>query len=124
MPAEKSIGTILHCIKTIKILVMLTTIKTKIMCWVIDTVTPIISIFYHPQKWPYTISGLLQMPDESLGKQTALLLQQQHFSFIPKYESNDCKHVLLDYKMDGLGESRMVFFTLGNKSFITCITIV
>jgi ubiquinone biosynthesis protein Coq4 len=105
---------------------MMNNAKTKLMYWLVDKIAPVASLFYHPPTWNHTIDNLLQLPDNTLGKQTALLLKKKQLTFVPKYESHDFKHVLLDYEMDGLGETRMVFFAFGNgnRSFITCISMI
>lgn len=60
---------------------------------------------------------LLNLPDGTLGKETAILLKESKFELIPSYESHDFKHVLLNYPMTGLGEVRMQFFALGNGNY-------
>jgi ubiquinone biosynthesis protein Coq4 len=60
------------------------------------------------------MKDLLNAGTGTLGKETALILKEQHYDLIPHYESHDIKHVLLEYPMNALGEVRMQFFALGN----------
>ncbi|WP_157560225.1 hypothetical protein U8527_05535 [Kordia algicida OT-1] len=52
-----------------------------------------------------------------MGKEIANCLDHHQLNLVPKYESHDLKHVLLDYKMTAEGEIRMQAFMLGNGNY-------
>ncbi len=60
------------------------------------------------------VVALSKMEEGTLGKSVANCLKQHKITLVPKYESHDLKHVLLDYKMTPEGEIRMQAFMIGN----------
>ena len=40
-----------------------------------------------------------------------------NFKLLKNYERHDCKHIILQYEMDEVGEARMQFYFLGNKHY-------
>ena len=65
--------------------------------------------FYHNK-----VLKLHESPEGTLGKAVANCLDDHDLSLVPKYESHDLKHVLLDYKMTPEDEIRMQAFMIGN----------
>lgn len=77
------------------------------------------SIEYFSNMKPYhrKVAELRQMEKGSLGKEIADCLDQYDLSLVPKFESHDLKHVLLDYKMTPEDEIRMQAFMIGNGNY-------
>ena len=78
---------------------------------------PLIGKLRPKSKFPYTIEQLLTLPDNTLGKDLAIYLQKMNFQLLPNYERHDCKHIILQYEMDEVGEARMQFYFLGNRHY-------
>ena len=78
---------------------------------------PAITKFRNNPLFPYTMEELLQFPDHTLGKDLALYLQKKGFKLLRNYERHDCKHIILQYEMDEVGEARMQFYFLGNRHY-------
>ena len=57
------------------------------------------------------------LPDGTLGNDIAKCLEKNGLRLVPKYESHDLKHVLLDFKMTPVDEIRMQAFMLGNGNY-------
>ena len=60
---------------------------------------------------------LLKLPDGTLGKDIADCLWKNDLRLVPKYESHDLKHILLEFKMTPVDEIRMQAFMLGNGNY-------
>jgi hypothetical protein len=60
---------------------------------------------------------LHELPDGTLGKDIANCLETNNLRLVPKYESHDLKHVLLDFNMTTVDEIRMQAFMLGNRNY-------
>jgi ubiquinone biosynthesis protein Coq4 len=73
----------------------------------------------------YSHEELHQFPDGTLGKDLANHLSKHNFSLLKNYERHDCKHLILGFPMDELGEASMQFYLLGTKhySFPTLLTV-
>jgi len=56
-------------------------------------------------------------PEGTLGKDIATCLESHGLRLVPRYESHDLKHVLLDFKMTPVDEIRMQAFMLGNGNY-------
>ena len=78
---------------------------------------PVTTKFRKRPKFPYTMEQLNQFPANTLGKDLAEYLQKKNFQLQPTYERHDCKHIILQYEMDEVGEARMQFYFLGNKHY-------
>lgn len=78
---------------------------------------PLIGKIRKKPKFPYSMEQLLQLPDNTLGKDLALYLQKMNFKLLANYERHDCKHIILQYEMDEVGEARMQFYFLGNRHY-------
>lgn len=63
------------------------------------------------------VSELRKLENGTLGKEIADCLDEHHLTLVPKYESHDLKHVLLDYKMTAEDEIRMQAFMVGNGNY-------
>ncbi len=65
------------------------------------------------------------LPKGTLGKEIANCLQENKLRLVPKFESHDLKHVLLDFKMTPVDEIRMQAFMLGNGNYsLPCFAII
>jgi hypothetical protein len=60
---------------------------------------------------------LKALPDGTLGNDIARCLEKNGLRLVPKYESHDLKHVLLDFEMTPVDEIRMQAFMLGNGNY-------
>ncbi|WP_310993160.1 hypothetical protein [Aequorivita marina] len=67
---------------------------------------------YHQQ-----VDKLRKLKNGTLGKEIANCLDDHKLTLVPKYESHDLKHVLLDYKMTAEDEIRMQAFMIGNGNY-------
>jgi hypothetical protein len=67
---------------------------------------------YHQQ-----VDELRKLENGTLGKEIANCLDDHKLTLVPKYESHDLKHVLLDYKMTAEDEIRMQAFMIGNGNY-------
>jgi hypothetical protein len=67
---------------------------------------------YHTQ-----VDELRELEKGTLGKEIATCLDNHKLTLVPKYESHDLKHVLLDYKMTAEDEIRMQAFMIGNRNY-------
>ncbi len=65
--------------------------------------------------FPFSLDGLRNFPQGSLGHSVAMFLDAHHFAFIPNYETHDIRHVLYDYPMTLEGEVQMMAFQAGCK---------
>ncbi|WP_298516652.1 hypothetical protein [uncultured Kordia sp.] len=63
------------------------------------------------------VDTLRKFEDGTLGKEIATCLDAHELTLVPKYESHDLKHVLLDYKMTAEDEIRMQAFMIGNGNY-------
>lgn len=74
----------------------------------------LIESFSNMEPYHEKVVELNKLQDGTLGKAVANCLKDHNIRLVPKYESHDLKHVLLDYKMTPEGEIRMQAFMLGN----------
>lgn len=77
----------------------------------------IINCFYDMGKYRNNVTELSKMNRGSLGKEIADCLEVNGLTLVPKFESHDLKHVLLDYKMTPVGEIRLQAFMIGNGNY-------
>lgn len=63
------------------------------------------------------VAWLRGLPEGTLGKDIADCLEDNKLSLVPKYESHDLKHVLLNFKMTPVDEIRMQAFMIGNGNY-------
>ena len=63
------------------------------------------------------VKELRTYEEGTLGKEIANCLDHHHLNLVPKYESHDLKHVLLNYDMTAEGEIRLQAFMLGNGNY-------
>ncbi len=63
------------------------------------------------------ILDLRKCKKDTLGKEIANCLDTYGLNLVPKFESHDLKHVLLEYKMTPEGEIRMQAFMIGNGNY-------
>ena len=80
---------------------------------------------YDTTPYQLKLDKLALLPDGSLGKDIYNCLITNHLRFVPRYESHDLKHVLLNFKMTPEDEIRMQAFMLGNGNFtFPCLAIL
>tara|TARA_B110000211_G_C14022845_1_gene528468 strand:- start:369 stop:839 length:471 start_codon:yes stop_codon:yes gene_type:complete len=63
------------------------------------------------------VSKIRKLENGTVGKAIADSLDNSKMTLIPKYESHDLKHVLLDYNMTEEGEIRLQAFMVGNGNY-------
>ncbi|KUJ61955.1 hypothetical protein AR687_10380 [Flavobacteriaceae bacterium CRH] len=63
------------------------------------------------------VSDLRKLKNGTLGKQIADCLDNNNWTLVPKYESHDLKHILLNYQMTAEDEIRMQAFMVGNGNY-------
>lgn len=81
------------------------------------TSVKIIEYFSAMDKYRSKVEALRNLPEGSLGKEVATCLDRHQLTLVPKYESHDLKHVLLDYKMTAEDEIRLQAFMIGNGNY-------
>ena len=65
----------------------------------------------------YTHEQLHQFPSGTLGKELANELSKNNFTLLKNYERHDCKHIILGFPMNELGEASMQFFLFGTRYY-------
>ena len=78
---------------------------------------PAIQRFRNNAPFNYSVEQLMNFPDGTLGKDLALYLKKKNFKLLRNYERHDCKHLILGYEMDEVGEAGMQFYFLGNRHY-------
>lgn len=74
----------------------------------------VIEKFHDMKVYEDKVNQLRGLEQGTLGKDIADCLDKHNLRLVPRYESHDLKHVLLDYKMTPIDEIRMQAFMLGN----------
>jgi hypothetical protein len=81
--------------------------------------------FHDKNYYTDQVENLRKYPIGTLGHDIARCLDDNKLGLVPKYESHDLKHVLLDFKMTPVDEIRMQAFMLGNGNYtIPCFAIL
>lgn len=75
---------------------------------------PVLKLIRRPEIFPYTRDQLQSLPEGSLGRELALLLEINRFELLTHYAKHDMKHILLDYPTTDKGEVCLQAFMLGN----------
>lgn len=86
---------------------------------------PIVLCFRKKNRFHYSMEDLEQFPEGTLGKDLVIELKQNNFILLKNYERHDCKHIILEYPMNELGEASMQFYFLGTRhySFPVLLTV-
>jgi hypothetical protein len=92
-------------------------IARKIIKQSFDLSVSIIEFFSKMQPYEQKVSKLRNLENETLGKEIAECLDNHNLTFVPKYESHDLKHVLVNYQMTAEDEIRMQAFMVGNGNY-------
>ena len=79
-----------------------------------DTSVSVIKYFSKMDKYHQQVDELRKLDNGTLGREIANCLDYHRLTLVPKYESHDLKHALLDYKMTAEDEIRMQAFMIGN----------
>ncbi|AXT54670.1 hypothetical protein D1815_02465 [Aquimarina sp. AD1] len=82
-----------------------------------DTSVRTIEYFSKMDKYHKQVNELRELESGTLGKEIANCLDEHNLTLVPKYESHDLKHVLLDYQMTPEDEIRMQAFMVGNGNY-------
>jgi ubiquinone biosynthesis protein Coq4 len=78
---------------------------------------PVVKRIVRPDLIPLSMAQLKQLPEKTLGNELFHFLTQNHFTYLPHFETHDVKHVLLNYGVSGKEEACMQFFYLGNRHY-------
>lgn len=73
--------------------------------------------FYDIALYEQKARELQKLPHGTLGRDIGDCLERNNLRLVPNYESHDLKHVLLDFKMTPVDETRMQAFMLGNGNY-------
>ncbi len=82
-----------------------------------DMVISLIERFSDMQFYRESVSELRKLPENTLGNEIAKYLDENKLTLVPKFESHDLKHVLLNYDMTPEGEIRLQAFMVGNGNY-------
>lgn len=82
-----------------------------------DASVSTIEYFNNMERYHRQVDELRKLENGTLGKDIANCLDDHKLTLVPKYESHDLKHVLLDYKMTAEDEIRMQAFMIGNGNY-------
>jgi ubiquinone biosynthesis protein Coq4 len=77
----------------------------------------IIEQFHDINIYENKVELLLKMPIGTLGNDIGKSLKENNLRLVPRYESHDLKHILLDYGMNPVDEIRMQAFMIGNRNY-------
>jgi ubiquinone biosynthesis protein Coq4 len=75
---------------------------------------PVLKLVRRPEVFPYTREQLQALPEGSLGRDLANMLEANRFELLTHYAKHDMKHILLDYPTTDKGEVCLQAFMLGN----------
>lgn len=78
---------------------------------------PAIVKFRNNAPFHYSMKELESFPSGTLGKDLVEYLNKKGFKLLRNYERHDCKHLILGYEMDEVGEACMQFYFLGNRHY-------
>jgi len=67
-----------------------------------------------PRSFPYSLAGMGQMPEGTVGKALYCFLHDNGLDLLPYYEKHDIKHVVLGYEATEEGEVSLQCFMLAN----------
>lgn len=111
-----------------KLLKLIRKSREKLLIDLVEYTKPIyVSYFKKNQKvWQQNVKTLKRFPTKTLGNTLGHFLEKNGFTLLPKLETHDVLHVLLDYKTTIEGEVEMQFFLLGNRkrSFYALFTAI
>lgn len=87
---------------------------------------PVLRLIRKPVRFPYTMDQLNRLPENTMGKDLAIFLQEKGLDLLPYYAKHDIKHILLGYDTTDDGEVCLQCFMLGNRhvSFPVMATVI
>jgi len=87
---------------------------------------PILKLVRRPQPFPFSKAELHALPEQTIGKQLVIFLEQRNLQLLPHYAKHDIKHILLEYDTTDEGEVCLQCFMLGNRhlSFPVLATVI
>jgi len=92
-------------------------IARKIIKQSFDISVSTIEFFNDMTPYERKVSKLRTYKKGTLGKEIANCLDAHDLTLVPKFESHDLKHVLLNYQMTPEDEIRMQAFMIGNGNY-------
>lgn len=110
-----------------KLYMILWNVHLKISSIVAKIIGPMVFNFgIKEEPWNLSTADLLQFPEGTVGKHVGEFLKKDKLEPIPRAESHDVLHVLLDYSVHFKDEVAMQFFLRGNgnNSIASCLTSV
>jgi ubiquinone biosynthesis protein Coq4 len=87
---------------------------------------PLLKLVRKQEIFPYSMTELKKFPDNTMGKDLAVFLENKRLDLLPYYARHDIKHILLQYDTTDEGEGCLQCFMLGNGhvSFPVLATVV
>ena len=101
-------------------------LRAAVLVWLTHSMAlPLLKLIRRPQKAVCTKEELQQMPEDTLGRNLAIMLEKNKLELLPYYIKHDIKHILLGYSTTAEGEVCLQCFMLGNGhiSFPVAATI-
>jgi hypothetical protein len=92
-------------------------IARKIIKHSFDLSIIVIDFFSEMKPYHQRVEALRDLQKGTLGHEIAKCLDDNNLTLVPKYESHDLKHVLLEFDMKPEGEIRMHAFMVGNGNY-------
>lgn len=75
---------------------------------------PLLKLVRRQEIFPYSMEELKKFPDNTMGKDLAVFLENKGLDLLPYYARHDIKHILLQYDTTDEGEGCLQCFMLGN----------
>lgn len=75
---------------------------------------PILKLIRKPVLFPYSMKELKCFPQNTMGNDLAVFLEEKGLDLLPYYAKHDIKHILLEYDTTDDGEVCLQCFMLGN----------
>jgi len=91
-------------------------IRERIITFSIEKAVPVLNVFRKKSNWNHPLSSIRKFPDQTLGKELALFLDERQMQLLPQYEVHDILHVVLNYDTSPSEEFLLQGFMIGNGS--------
>jgi ubiquinone biosynthesis protein Coq4 len=91
-------------------------ISEHIITFSIEKAVPVLNLFRKKSSWKHPLTSIRNFPDQTLGKELALFLDQRKMQLLPQYEVHDVLHVVLNYDTSPTEEFLLQGFMIGNGS--------
>lgn len=96
---------------------MCLSLSDKILEFIFQSIVKVVSFLFSTIGLNENHERLRGLSKGSVGKSVADCLDLHGYSFVPGFVSHDLKHVLLEYDMTPIGETRLQAFMLGNGNW-------